>query len=168
MKITSNLDKVIEDVDRIIHELEAAENDILDEMGLMVENQAMDNVRSEFQTKWGLSKVNVNTGNLAAKWTRRVEDHKIIVASGVKYAYNVEYGTRPGTWVPFNDLRQWFIRKKKIPLKKRETVDSIVSRIQKKIYLKGILPSPFLRPAPYQQSENIKAMIQRRIDEKIK
>lgn len=168
MKITSNLDEKIKDIDKLISEVESIEPEILEDMGLLVETQAKENVRREFSTEFGQSRVNVNTGNLAEKWRHRVEGKKVIVENYSGYAYNVEYGTKPGTWVPFYDLQLWFIRKSGIPLSDKKRWGGAVKNIQKNIFAHGILPSPFLRPAPRQQAGNVKAMIELRVAEKFK
>lgn len=177
-----NFDEVIRDLEDRINRVDEVQRKTLEEICWIVKQRAGRNVESAFtwvdpDGKVEVSKINVNTTNLRNKWNHLVSGDTGSVESGVDYASSVEFGTPPGTSVPIEDLKLWFIRKKKIAttglkagkrrvkaLSDEERVNTAVYFIHKKIFEEGILPSPFLRPAPYQEMRRIEKVIDKRIN----
>ena len=135
-----NLGAANRDIDNFKEGIIKKKKIILEEWGLTLQNNAARNVERVFTWNGLESKSNVNTGTMQASIDHQpaAPTETVTVECHEKYGYDVEYGTPPGKWVDYDTLELWA---------RRRGVDIPVKVIQRKIYKKGIAPSPFFRPA---------------------
>lgn len=97
------------------------------------------NVRNE-----AVGKAPVHTGNLRRSITVVLNKLSGSVQANAPYAYDVEFGQKPGKWPVVSDLMFW-VRKKINPGKKR--LNSVTFLVGKKIFKQGTDPQPYFYDA---------------------
>lgn len=94
-------------------------------------------------------RVPVNTGRLRNAIQHYQSGLSGFVAAHTSYAIGVEEGTKGGTMPPYKSIEYWFLRKNRIPLKKKWDHYEKIQAIRQKIYDKGTEAQPFMYPALY-------------------
>lgn len=92
-------------------------------------------------------KVPVNTGRLKNSIQHYQDGLSGYVKAFTNYAINVEEGQKPGNMPSYAAIEYWFLRKNRIPLKKKWDYYPRIQAIREKIYQRGTEAQPFLVPA---------------------
>lgn len=139
-------------------------NDLARELGVFSESHIQDlktaTVRGIARSVPDLvEKSPVDTGLYAQSWYFKETELGAILGNSAPYSGIVEYGMRPGYWVPIKPLLAWAKRVLKDPSQPPDyssEVKSFAYAVQKKIHNEGIDPRWVMRDAIPEVIENIK------------
>lgn len=106
MNIQFNYNNALEEVENIIKTVEANKDKIIEEIGIVGKKQ----VQSNIKTMYSDTPIDY-TGNFRKSIHYIPSENKIIIADGVGYGYDIEFGTQPGRKVPLKNLVPWVHRK---------------------------------------------------------
>jgi len=136
-------------------ELDRFKEYILEKVGILVEGEAVKEMKNPVLHRGGGWYPTYDTGDLANSITHQVSDDTVKVGTPLEYAIYIEKGAK-AHWTSVKNLIEW-VGRKFIGMPEKEQ-QSIAYAIQHNIAKEDMPPMPFLEPAVWNNLDRIKKL----------
>jgi len=143
----------VNNTELVKNELDRFKEYVLEKVGVLVEGEAVKEMKNPVLHRGGRWFPTYDTGNLANSITHEVDGEVVRVGTPVEYGIYIEKGAK-AHWTSVKNLIEWVKRKFSGATEKEQK--SIAYAIQHKMSKEDMPPMPFLEPAVWNNMDKIK------------